>query len=753
MSAHPIGSVLRSSWFAPTRVLFAGAIVALAAFLCLIWLAARIPSLGFGLDAPPDGPGVVVTRIDGDSPAFGQVRTGELLLAIEGRDGSAVPLDRAVITRVTYALPSYAAFNAFFERHARLYHLLRQDQVVLVFADGKRVTVTPLPTRSLGALTAHFWTMNVLASLAFLMGLGVLVFRPGDAVARWFFLACLGLVGTAATNTLILGREFTFDPAWAGTLWGVNLVSRLLSNFGLLMVFGLYPRRVLPTALSTAIGLVFVLSWIGATLQWFPRPGLSAPLVATLTVLVLVPVLAYLQWRASRSDPIDRATVKVLILSMAIPAAIITVFNQVPVMLGMQPPLESGTALSLINFLIYVGCAIGIARYSLFKLDRWWFETLMWAIGGALVILFDAVLLWFNASLGLALGTALALAGWVYFPLRQWLWRRISPEARHTIESHLPQLIQTLFSARSTDELDDNWRALLQRVYAPLRVSLGASVAAPLILENGLRLSVPSLDAKSSVELHHADKGQRLFSPSDVRLAASLLALTRQAAQARRAIDQQAADRDARLREKERLVQDLHDGLGGMATNIGLLASMARKDQDLPAIQGKLSTISDLADESLGEIRNFMYSLEDSDAEWPAVVADLRAYGRKLLEPHGVAFEMTTQVDDAVAPPDSLVRLNLARVYKEALTNVVKHARASRVRTTLHADGNELRLTIEDDGVGFPDHAPIEAGTVKSRGIGNLHRRAEQMGGRLELTSGAGTTVRLTLPLPAKCPP
>jgi signal transduction histidine kinase len=87
------------------------------------------------------------------------------------------------------------------------------------------------------------------------------------------------------------------------------------------------------------------------------------------------------------------------------------------------------------------------------------------------------------------------------------------------------------------------------------------------------------------------------------------------------------------------------------------------------------------------------------------------------------------------------------------LTNVVKHARASRVRTTLHADGNELRLTIEDDGVGFPDHAPIEAGTVKSRGIGNLHRRAEQMGGRLELTSGAGTTVRLTLPLPAKCPP
>jgi hypothetical protein len=49
-----------------------------------------------------------------------------------------------------------------------------------------------------------------------------------------------------------------------------------------------------------------------------------------------------------------------------------------------------------------------VARYRLFNLDRWWFEALIWGLGGALVVLFDVVLLWLNASAGVALGTALA---------------------------------------------------------------------------------------------------------------------------------------------------------------------------------------------------------------------------------------------------------------------------------------------------------------------------------------------------------
>ena len=191
-----------------------------------------------------------------------------------------------------------------------------------------------------------------------------------------------------------------------------------------------------------------------------------------------------------------------------------------------------------------------------------------------------------------------------------------------------------------------------------------------------------------------------------------------------------------------------------MATNIGLLATLAQKEQNLAAMQGRLATIGELADAALSEIRGFMYSLEDSDADWSAVAGDLRAYGRKLVEPHGLAFEMQSAIAAAAPPPDSLTRLDLARIYKEALMNIVKHARARQVSVRLDVAPQDLHLVVQDDGVGPPR---LAEGQARSRGLGNMRRRAERLGGRLAIgaldgAAGAGTAVRLHLPVPTKCP-
>jgi signal transduction histidine kinase len=297
---------------------------------------------------------------------------------------------------------------------------------------------------------------------------------------------------------------------------------------------------------------------------------------------------------------------------------------------------------------------------------------------------------------------------------------------------------------------------LLEQIYAPLSISSGATpITTVAIAREGLLLQVPALGDAPALELHHAGKGQRLFTSADAALAGALLALTQQAAHARRAQDERAAEGQARQREKELLLQDLHDGLGGMATNIGLLATLAQKERNLAAVQSRLATIGELADASLSEIRGFMYSLEDRDADWPAVAGDLRAQGRKLVEPHGLVFEMQTAISDAASPPDSLTRLDLAHIYKEALTNIVKHARARHVSVRLEVAPHELQLVVQDDGVWLPPR--LVEGPAKSRGLGNLHRRAERLGGRLAIGppdggAGAGTAVRLHLPLPTKCP-
>jgi signal transduction histidine kinase len=192
-----------------------------------------------------------------------------------------------------------------------------------------------------------------------------------------------------------------------------------------------------------------------------------------------------------------------------------------------------------------------------------------------------------------------------------------------------------------------------------------------------------------------------------------------------------------------------------MVTNIGLVATLAQKEPNPAAMQGRLATIGELADASLAEIRGFMYSLEDNDAEWPAIAADLRAYGRKLVEPHGLAFDMQAAIAEGAPPPDSLTRLNLARIYKEALMNIVKHAQARQASVCLDVAPHELQLVVQDDGVGLPPR--LAGGPARSRGLGNLLRRAERLGGSLVIgprdgAAGAGTAVRLHLPLPTKCP-
>ena len=90
--------------------------------------------------------------------------------------------------------------------------------------------------------------------------------------------------------------------------------------------------------------------------------------------------------------------------------------------------------------------------------------------------------------------------------------------------------------------------------------------------------------------------------------------------------------------------------------------------------------------------------------------------------------------------------LHLLRIAQEALTNVLKHARARNVRIELHAREGMLELEVADDGTG----TDLSNGTA-GRGVANMRARARQMGAELEFRSGAsGTRVMLRMPLVQK---
>ena len=117
-----------------------------------------------------------------------------------------------------------------------------------------------------------------------------------------------------------------------------------------------------------------------------------------------------------------------------------------------------------------------------------------------------------------------------------------------------------------------------------------------------------------------------------------------------------------------------------------------------------------------------------------------------MVEPHNMSFTFEASVDDIEGQPGSLLWVNLFRVYKEALTNVIKHSQAGSVVVTLKIHENSLQLTVRDDGIGWNEIKK------NGRGLSNMKKRAEEVGGNVTLSAEKGVRVRLEIPLPAAYP-
>lgn len=123
----------------------------------------------------------------------------------------------------------------------------------------------------------------------------------------------------------------------------------------------------------------------------------------------------------------------------------------------------------------------------------------------------------------------------------------------------------------------------------------------------------------------------------------------------------------------------------------------------------------------------------------------MRRFAGDLLEARGVAWTVEGPGDAARVALSPLERRNLFLLAKEALHNVVKHARAGNVAITVSHRGRRLRVTISDDGVGLSG-APASS---DGRGLASMSARAASLGGdfRLEAPGGGGTRLVVDVPL------
>ncbi len=198
--------------------------------------------------------------------------------------------------------------------------------------------------------------------------------------------------------------------------------------------------------------------------------------------------------------------------------------------------------------------------------------------------------------------------------------------------------------------------------------------------------------------------------------------------------------------EKEKILMDLHDGIGGITTNISILSELALKAKDRENTAKLLTTISQLSREGIAEIRGFMHSLDSKELNWRTLAVELRNQGTNMIKTHNIEFSIQTDISDAPDQPGSLTWVNVFKIYKEALTNVVKHSKASTVTVAFHVDQRGVHLSIRDNGTG------VQQNGNGGRGLSNMKTRARDIGGEVSLLNDNGTLVSLELPLPLKYP-
>jgi PAS domain S-box-containing protein len=200
------------------------------------------------------------------------------------------------------------------------------------------------------------------------------------------------------------------------------------------------------------------------------------------------------------------------------------------------------------------------------------------------------------------------------------------------------------------------------------------------------------------------------------------------------------------IQESERryVARELHDeaaqALISLKVGLGLLEREA--DRAEAVVQG-VSVLQQRLDLVLENLRRLAMDLRPASLDHLGLVAALRQYAQQVSDQHSLAVDFEAVGNIERLPSD--VEIALYRIVQEALTNVVRHARATRVDVLLERRGDQLIVLVEDNGVGFE---PTAVEQTERLGLFGMRERMEMLGGTLllESTPGAGTTLLLEVP-------
>ncbi|MEL6650165.1 MAG: ATP-binding protein [Bacteroidota bacterium] len=205
----------------------------------------------------------------------------------------------------------------------------------------------------------------------------------------------------------------------------------------------------------------------------------------------------------------------------------------------------------------------------------------------------------------------------------------------------------------------------------------------------------------------------------------------------------------ARFAEREKVrarsSRDFHDDSGNKITKISLYTGLLRQKL---AASTEVSPMLDKIEENLKSLshgmRDFIWALDPEKDQLQETIMRLHDFGQDLFADSGVAFRLEKQILDEQLRLDLNLRRQLLLIFKEAMNNALKYAKASEVLLQVHQSETHLAFALRDNGLGF-DYEQLS----RVNGLNNMQQRVAEMGAEIAIESvpSIGTHIKVQIPI------
>jgi signal transduction histidine kinase len=291
-------------------------------------------------------------------------------------------------------------------------------------------------------------------------------------------------------------------------------------------------------------------------------------------------------------------------------------------------------------------------------------------------------------------------------------------------------------------------------IYLPLTFLLWAT------LRFGSGGLAASLSAIAVISMWHAGHGHGPFISASIRqnvislqillgtIAVPLILLSATIVERRLAAESLRRSRnrliDSQEQERHRVARELHDDIGQQLTLVGLELDQIRDNESSLILKPRLDRLYDRVSEVSTATREIARGLHPSRLDHLGLGPALRSLCQEVSREKSLRVNFGECRLPPRLPPQ--ISLCIYRVAQEALQNVVRHARAKRAVIELMASSRELKLRIDDNGIGFNP----ECNGTDGLGLTSMRERVASIGGTIRITSAPkqGTTIEASVPLP-----